>query len=86
MLDNGGYGAVAASVLGMYPNGYAAKSDEVPLTGLTPSPAFALVAKASRAHAETMTDTSDFDAALARAIAVVTDERRQALLDVRIVD
>ncbi len=86
VLNNGRYGAVAHSVLGMYPSGYASKSDDVPLTQLAPSPDFAVVARASRAHAETVTRAADFDAALERAIRVVTEDRRQALLDVRIVD
>ena len=86
VLNNGGYGAVAQSVLGMYPSGYASKSDDVPLTQLAPSPDFAKVAEASRAHAETVASAADLDAAIARAIRVVTEDRRQALLDVRIVD
>jgi len=86
VLNNGGYGAVAHSVLGMYPSGYASKSDDVPLTQLAPSPDFAKVAEASRAHAETVTSATEFDGALERAIRVVTEDRRQALLDVHIVD
>ncbi len=86
VLNNGGYGAVRNSVLGMYPSGYASKGDEVPLTGLSPSPDFAKVAEASRAHAETVVHGRDLVAAIDRAIRVVTVERRQALLDVRIVD
>ncbi len=86
VLNNGGFGAVSDSVLGMYPSGYASKGDDVPLTQLAPSPDFAKVAEASRAHAETVTRAADLDAALARAIRVVTEDRRQALLDVHIVD
>ncbi len=36
--NNGGYGAVRHSVLDLYPTGYAAKAEEMPLTGLTPTP------------------------------------------------
>lgn len=86
VLNDAGYGAVRNSVLGLYPTGYAAKFDDVPLTGLAPSPDFAHIAAASRAHAETVTDGRDFAAALDRALRVVTVDRRQALLDVRIVD
>ena len=56
VLNNGGYGAVRRSVLDLYPTGYAAKEDEMPLTALAPSPDLAMVARASRAHAETVTD------------------------------
>ena len=69
VLNNAGYGAVRQSVLGLYPTGYAAKADVVPLTSLTPTPDFAQVARACRAHAETVTDGAELPAALARAIA-----------------
>jgi len=86
VLNNAGYGAVRSSVLGLYPTGYAAKFDDMPLTGLAPSPDFAQVAAASRAHAETVADGRDLAGALERALRAVTVDRRQALLDVRIVD
>ena len=86
VLNNGGYRAVAHSVLGMYPSGYASKGEDVPLTQLAPSPDFAKVAEASRAYAETVTRAADLDAALERAIDVVVEDGRQALLDVRIID
>ncbi len=85
VLDNGGYGAVRDSVLGLYPTGYASKLDHVPLTSLRPSPDFAAVARASRAHAEHVTRRADLPEALDRAIEVVTGERRQALLHVEVV-
>jgi acetolactate synthase-1/2/3 large subunit len=84
VLNNAGYGAVRHSVLDLYPNGYAAKADEMPLTALAPTPDFALVARSCRAHAETVIDGADLPTALARAIHVVTAERRQALLDVHV--
>jgi acetolactate synthase I/II/III large subunit len=84
VLNNAGYGAVRHSVRDLYPTGYAAKADDMPLTGLSPSPDFAQVARACRAHADTVTDGSVLPAALARAIQVVTVERRQALLDVHV--
>ena len=86
VLNNAGYGAVRQSVLGLYPNGYASKGEEVPLTQLSPSPDFAKVAEACRAYTETVVDGRDLAGALERAIRVVTVDRRQALLDVRIVD
>jgi acetolactate synthase-1/2/3 large subunit len=84
VLNNAGYGAVRHSVHDLYPTGYAAKADEMPLTGLSPSPDFAQVARACRAHAETVTDGRTLPDALARAIQVVTVEHRQALLDVHV--
>jgi acetolactate synthase-1/2/3 large subunit len=84
VLNNAGYGAVRHAVLDMYPTGYAAKADDIPLTALSPSPDFALVARACRAHAETVTDGAALPEALARAIDVVMVEHRQALLDVHV--
>jgi acetolactate synthase-1/2/3 large subunit len=84
VLNNAHYGAVRHAVLDLYPDGYAAKADEMPLTSLTPTPDFAQVAQACRAHAETVTDGAELPAALARAIHIVTVEHRQALLDVHV--
>ncbi len=84
VLDNSGYGAVSQSVRGLYPQGYAAKGDDVPLTTLSPSPDFVLIAQASRAHAERVESSDDLPGALERAIRAVTVEGRQALLDVRV--
>jgi acetolactate synthase-1/2/3 large subunit len=83
ILNNAGYGAVAQSVTGLYPTGYAAKADVVPLTGLSPSPDFRLVAESCRAWAERVTDPHELPAALRRAL-VVVDSGHQAVLDVQI--
>lgn len=85
VLNNGGYGAVRDSVTGMYPTGYAAKSEQVPLTSLSPSPDFRLVAESCRAYAETVRSRADLAPALDRALEQVLVHGRQALLDVHIV-
>ena len=84
ILNNHGYDAVRDSVTGMYPTGYAAKAERVPLTDLSPTPDFRLVAASCRAWAETVSVAAELPAALARALAEV-DDGRQALLDVHIV-
>jgi acetolactate synthase-1/2/3 large subunit len=83
ILNNAGYGAVQQSVTGLYPTGYAAKADVVPLTSLAPSPNFKLVAESCRAWAETVTDPGALHGSLIRAIEQV-DAGRQAVLDVHI--
>jgi acetolactate synthase-1/2/3 large subunit len=83
ILNNAGYGAVQQSVTGLYPTGYAAKADVVPLTSLSPSPEFRLVAESCRAWAETVSRPDDLAGALSRAIEQV-DAGRQAVLDVHI--
>ena len=84
VLNNEEWGAVRHSVEGLYKGGLASKSNEVPLTSLRPSPDFAKVAKASRAHAETVADGRGLPSALDRAISVAVEERRQVLLNIAI--
>ncbi|MDE0208477.1 MAG: thiamine pyrophosphate-requiring protein [Boseongicola sp.] len=84
VLNNEEWGAVRSSVTGLYKAGLAARSNDVPLTSLSPSPDFAAIAEASRAYAETVVDGKELPAALERAIAVATRERRQVLLNISI--
>lgn len=84
VLNNHEWGAVRQSVAGLYPDGAAAKANEVPLTALTPSPDFTLTAAASRAHVERIEQGGDLPAALNRAIHIATEEQRQVLLDIQI--
>lgn len=86
VTNNAEWKAVTNAVAGLYPQGYAAKANRMPLTDLAPSPDFTLVAKASRGWAEKVTNGADLPAALARAIEVATTEKRLALLDVSVVD
>ena len=64
--------------------GKAASANRMPLVSLEPSPDFQLIARASRAHAERVEDADDLPAALERALRVIREERRSALLDVRV--
>jgi acetolactate synthase-1/2/3 large subunit len=84
VVNNGAYGAVRRSVLDSYPYGFAAKEEEVPLTSLRPSPDFARVAEASRAHAATVLAGDVLPGAIDRALHAVLVERRPALLDVHV--
>jgi len=82
--NNAMWNAVRRSVVLAYPDGAAARANEMPLTGLAPVPDFASVARASRAHAERVETAEALPQALARALAVIRDEGRAALLDVRV--
>jgi acetolactate synthase-1/2/3 large subunit len=86
VLNNEEWGAVRHSVKGLYPDGYAAKANTMPLTALKPSPDFTLTAAASNAHVERVEHGHELADALDRAIKVATDERRQVLLDIKIDD
>jgi acetolactate synthase-1/2/3 large subunit len=82
--NNGMWNAVRRSVINSYPDGVAAKANSMPLTSLEPAPDYGMVAAASRAYVERIEDGEDLPDALARAVAVIRNERRQAFLDVRV--
>ena len=82
--NNGIWNAVRRSVVNSYPDGVAVKANRMPLVSLEPSPDYLRIAAASRAHTERVEHGRDLPAALERAIAVIRDERRQAVLELRI--
>lgn len=84
VLNNEEWGAVRASVRGLYPAGYAARANQMPLTALKPSPDFTLTAAASRAWAQQVSRAGDLPGAIAQALRVVRQERRHALLEVKV--
>ncbi|MBY5905468.1 thiamine pyrophosphate-requiring protein [Rhizobium leguminosarum] len=84
VLNNSEWGAVRHSVLGVYPDGYAAKSNAMPLVSLSPSPDFTLVAAASRAWTAKVDQADDLLPTLEIAIQHVTAKRTQALVEIRI--
>lgn len=84
VLNNEEWGAVRASVGGVYPEGYAVKSNKMPLTSLQPSPDFTQTAAASRAWTATVTDPDDLPGVIEKALQVVQEERRTVLLNVKV--
>lgn len=83
VLNNNEWGAVRQSVVGLYPDGYAAKANQVPLTGLSPSPDFTLVAQASRALALRAGDHVEFAEALKKGLDHIRARKGAALIDIR---
>ncbi|MFN7003449.1 MAG: thiamine pyrophosphate-requiring protein [Roseinatronobacter sp.] len=83
VLNNAEWGAVRQSVLGLYPDGHAARANQVPLTGLQPSPDFSMVARASRALAFRAESHAEFTDMLQQALAHVRARKGAALIDVR---
>jgi acetolactate synthase I/II/III large subunit len=82
VMNNSMWGAVRGSALGMYPDGWAAKSNEMAFTRLAELPAFERICAAAGGHGERVEDPGALPAALERAMAVVRNEKRQALLNV----
>ncbi|MDP6708681.1 MAG: thiamine pyrophosphate-requiring protein [Alphaproteobacteria bacterium] len=83
--NNSRWAAVERAVNAIHPGGHASRRNRVPLASLEPSPDFAKVIEASGGHGERVERPEDLPDALARAMRIVKDERRQALVDVRCV-
>jgi acetolactate synthase-1/2/3 large subunit len=75
---------VHRSTLADYPDGYAAKASTPPFAELEPSPRFEHVVRASGGHGERVSAPEQLRPALERALRIVREEKRQALLDVNI--
>lgn len=84
IVNNAEWGAVRQSVLGLYPSGYAARANAMPLTQLAPSPDFAKVAEASRAWARNVETGSELPGMLEEALDYIRTERKIALLNVKV--
>lgn len=62
--------------------GYVQKTKEVPLCELAPAPAYEMVCEAAGGYGERVDEAAELPAALERALKVVREEGRQALLNV----
>jgi len=82
IYNNQLYGAVRNSTAAMYKDGVSGDSGCTLLADLSPSPAFEKIVEASGGYGERVDDPAQLPAAIARAIHVVTHEKRQALLNV----
>jgi len=82
VFNNARWAAVHRSTLAMYPKGSAAKMPEPPFATLEPSPRFEHVVMASGGHGERISDPAQLMPALERALKIVREEKRQALLNV----
>ena len=81
VFNNAVWNAVRKSTRAVYPNGHAAGSNDMPLSSLSPSPAFEKVIEASGGLGLAVTDAAKLEGAIRQAIAVVRGGR-QALLNV----
>ena len=76
------WNAVRRSALSMYPDGYAARANRMPLSQLEPSPAFETLVQASGGYGERVDAPEQLGPAVERALHAVRVDRRQALLNV----
>ena len=82
VCNNGKWGAVEMATKGMYGQGHASRQAQVPLSPLSPSPDFEKYCEASGGYGEKVTTREQLPGALRRALKVVREEHRQALLNV----
>jgi len=82
VFNNAGWSAVLKATQDMYPKGHAMRSNQPPLTRLSPSPGFERVVEASGGYGERVDRPEALRPALERALKVVREEKRQALLNV----
>jgi acetolactate synthase-1/2/3 large subunit len=82
VANNARWAAVHRSTLSVYPNGAAAQEKQPPFATLEPSPRFEHVVQASGGHGERVSEPKELLPALQRALKVVKEEKRQALVNV----
>jgi acetolactate synthase-1/2/3 large subunit len=82
VMNNAMWGAVERSTLAMYPDGSASRSNEPCFVALGKLPAFEEICEAAGGYGERVEDPASLPRALHRALSVVKDESRQALLNV----
>jgi acetolactate synthase-1/2/3 large subunit len=84
VFNNARWAAVHRSTLGLYPKGAAAQAEEPPFAVLEPSPRFEHVVQASGGYGVQVCDPAELRSALERALRIVREEKRQALVNVRL--
>jgi acetolactate synthase-1/2/3 large subunit len=82
IANNARWAAVHRSTLATYPKGFASQRKDPPFATLEPSPRFEHVIQASGGHGERVTEPKELMPALERALKVVKEEKRQALVNV----
>jgi len=82
IANNARWAAVHRSTLSTYPKGHASAMKEPPFATLEPSPRFEHVIQASGGHGERVSEPKALMPALERALKVVKEEKRQALVNV----
>jgi acetolactate synthase-1/2/3 large subunit len=82
IFNNQCWGAVRRATQSVHPQGWAVKTNHFPLSELSPSPAFEVICQANDGYGERVEDPAEVLPALQRALRVVREEQRQAVLNV----
>lgn len=82
ICNNGGWGATQAATRGVHPHGWAVRTEYFPFGRFAVQPAYEMFAHACGGHGEVVRHPRDLPDALRRALRVVREEKRQALVNV----
>jgi acetolactate synthase-1/2/3 large subunit len=82
VFNNQAWNAVKRAVTSYAPDGWALRTRSMPMSELDPAPDYAAICQAGGGWGERVEDPAALPDALGRALRVVREERRQALLDV----
>lgn len=82
IVNNRRWGAVTRATQAIYPDGYASRDPNPPLSMLDPSPDYEKIVEASQGWGEKVVDPAALPEAMRRALRVVREEGRQAVLNI----
>lgn len=82
VFNNRAWHAVKRAARAYAPDGWAVRTGTMPMSDLNPAPDYELICQAGGGYGERVEDPARLPDALGRALRVVRDERRQALLNV----
>ena len=82
VFNNRTWNAVKRAVQTYAHDGWAVRTDSMPLTALEPSPDYEMICRASGGHGERVEDPAALPDALRRGLRIVKDEKRQVVLNV----
>jgi len=82
VFNNRAWNAVKRAVQTYARDGWAVRTDAMPLTALEPSPDYEMLCRASGGHGEKVEDPAALPDALRRGLRIVKEEKRQVVLNV----
>ena len=82
VFNNRTWNAVKRAVQTYAQDGWAVRTDSMPLTALEPSPDYEMICRASGGHGEKVEDPAALADALRRGLRIVKEEKRQVVLNV----
>ncbi|MGH7277576.1 MAG: thiamine pyrophosphate-requiring protein [Candidatus Rokuibacteriota bacterium] len=82
IFNNRAWNAVKRAVKSIAPDGWTARTGSMPMSDLEPAPDYELICRASGGHGERVEDPAALPEAIARALKVVREDKRQAVLNV----